>query len=293
MGAINVNASKNLSSKETKQKRTIIMLSAKRCGSTAVFRMFQKHSDVGVCHINQQIENWEPRFWDLAGRALQGEEKPFIDRLKESHPYLMIPATISEAEIFQLWDSILERLGPIVFDKSPQYLGDRTALELIYKYKELGNDVRIFAFIRDPRDAITSQYTLFGSDSPKKRESRWLEKYNHLEELEQRYETIPLFRYEDFSQFPLCYAPILFKLCGLNNYSHSYDHIRPINIGRYSISDDSEIRKWKMSEEFIEHLKKYGYPIPQEQKITILKAINFSYKDILIKICRKVKNLLK
>jgi len=276
MGAINVNTKKNLSSKKT--KRTIIMLSAKRCGSTAVFRMFQKHSDVSVCHINQLIENWEPRFWDLAGRALQGEKKPFVERLKKSHPYLKIPATFSEVEIFQLWDSILERLGPIVFDKSPQYLGNRTALELIYKYIELGNDVRIFAFIRDPRDAITSQYILFGKDSPKKREARWLEKYRHLEELEQRYETIPLFKYEDFSQSPSLYAPMIFKLCGLSDYPHSYDHIRPTNIGRYSISDIPKIRKWKMSEEFIEHLKKHGYSIPQERKIKNLKTGNFYIK---------------
>jgi len=276
MGEINVNATKKLSSKE--KKRTIIMLSAKRCGSTAVFRMFQKHSDVGVCHIDQLIENWEPRFWDLAGRALKGDKTPFISRLKKSHPYLKIPATFSETEVFQLWDSILERLGPIVFDKSPQYLGNRTALELIYKYKELGNDVRIFAFIRDPRDAITSQYILFGKDSPKKREARWLEKYGHLEELEQRYETIPLFRYEDFSQSPSLYAPMIFKLCGLSDYPHSYDHIRPINIGRYSISDNPKIRKWKMSEEFIEHLKKHGYSIPQEQKIKNLKTSNFYIK---------------
>jgi hypothetical protein len=262
IGAIIVNIKKNLSSKET--KKTIIMLSAKRCGSTAVFRMFQKHSDVGVCHINQQIENWEPRFWDLAGKALQGEKKPFIKRLKKSHPYLKIPKTFSEAEIFQLWDSILKRLGPIVFDKSPQYLGNRTALELIYKYKEIGNDVRIFAFIRDPRDAITSQYILFGGDTPKKREARWLEKYYHLEELEQRFETIPLFRYEDFSQSPSFYAPLIFKLCGLLDYPHSYNHIRPINIGRYSLSDNPKIRTWKFSEEFIAHLKKYGYSIPQK-----------------------------
>jgi len=31
-------------------KKTILMLSAKRCGSTAVFKMFQKHPEVGVCY---------------------------------------------------------------------------------------------------------------------------------------------------------------------------------------------------------------------------------------------------
>lgn len=280
-----------------KQKRTIIMLSAKRCGSTAVFKMFQKHPDVKVSHINQKINNWEPNFWNLAGKALQGEVEPFVKRLQKSLPFLKIPTIISEDDIFRLWDSVLESVGSIVFDKSPHYLGDKTALELIYKYKELGNDVRLFAFIRDPRDAITSQYTLWKklvfNDSPKRREKEWLEKYKHLEVLEERFGIIPVFRYEDFSQNSTCYAPIIFKLCGLRDFFHTYDHIRPVNIGRYSISDDPEIKKWKMSDEFLGHVKKYGYPIPQERKIKIVKTIDFSYKKVLRKIGRKVKNLLK
>ena len=52
------------------KKRTIIMLSAKRSGSSAVFKIFQKHPDTGVCHVNQGIHYWEANFWNLAAEAI-------------------------------------------------------------------------------------------------------------------------------------------------------------------------------------------------------------------------------
>ena len=55
--------------------KTILMLSAKRCGSTAVFKMFQNHPDVGVCYYDKNIDNWEPNFWNLAAEAINGNTK--------------------------------------------------------------------------------------------------------------------------------------------------------------------------------------------------------------------------
>ena len=85
----------------------------------------------------------------------------------------------------------------MIFDKSPQYLGNRKALELIREYQQLGNDVRLFAMIRDPRDAIASQYTLWRhhveGDSPSRREQLWLEKYAHLETLQTMFENLSVF----------------------------------------------------------------------------------------------------
>ena len=108
-------------------RKTIVMLSAKRCGSTAVFRMFQRHPDIGVCHVDQNITAWEPNFWNLAVAAIEGNPTKFIHRFSESHPFLRIPYRFSEDAVFRLWDDILETLGPAVFDKSPQYLGNRKA----------------------------------------------------------------------------------------------------------------------------------------------------------------------
>ena len=247
--------------------KTIIMLSAKRCGSTAIFRMFQRHPDVGVCHIDRDISNWEPNFWNLGAEAIVGNPQPMIERFKKSHPFLKIQNPITEEHLFELWGAILNHLGPIVFDKSPQYLGNRAALGLLYKYKQLGNDVRIFSFIRDPRDAITSQYELWHSfvenDSPKRREIAWLDKYNHIEELENKFGDIPVFRYEDFTRAPSTYAPQLYKLCGTKDIPDTYAHIRPVSVGRYSASINFKIRRWNMGQDFKNHLKKYGYKTPQ------------------------------
>lgn len=248
-------------------RRTIIMLSAKRCGSTAVFKMFQKHPEVGVCHVDPDIDNWEPNFWNLAAEAIQDSPEQFISRFQTSHPFLRFPERFTEESVFKLWDDILAELGPVVFDKSPQYLGNEYAIELLKKYAGKGNDVRLFAFIRDPRDAITSQYELWKSyvksDSPEKREAAWLGKYQHLEYLQKHFAYIPLFRYEDFSTAPSCYAPILLRHCGCADIPESYGHIQPTSIGRYSASILPSIRRWKFSEEFKSHLRRYGYKTPQ------------------------------
>lgn len=248
-------------------KKTILMLSAKRCGSTAVFKMFQKHPDVGVCYFDKNIDNWEPNFWNLSAEAIDGNPKPFIDRFKNSHPFLEMPDEFTEETVFRLWDKILDVQGPIVFDKSPQYLGNQKALELLLKYKSKGNDIRIFGMIRDPRDSISSQYELWNkyvkNDTPKLREKEWLEKYNHLERLNKYFGFIPIFKYEDFAQSPAIYAPIIFDYCGIENIKATYEHIRPTHVGRYSTSLNLKIRTWKFSEEFKNHLKKYGYSLPQ------------------------------
>ena len=246
--------------------RTIILLSAKRCGSTAAFHMFQRHPDVGICHVDRAIANWEPGFWTLAWDAIRGDPGPFVERLALSLPFLKLPPALTEDAVFDLWDAVLAHQGPIVFDKSPQYLGNRRALELISKYKARGNDVRLFAFIRDPRDAIASQFELWGhimpGDSPKRREAAWLAKYEHLEEL-RRSDDIPLFRYEDFASEPRRHAPLIYRFCGLRDFPPSYAHVRPTSIHRYSTSRNPQIRAWRIGRAMRAHLLKHGYRIPQ------------------------------
>ena len=57
------------------------MLSAKRCGSTAIFNLFQKHADVKVLHKDQKILNWEPQFWSNASKAIFGDAEKFNKRV--------------------------------------------------------------------------------------------------------------------------------------------------------------------------------------------------------------------
>jgi len=262
------------------KNRTIIMLSAKRCGSTAMFKIFQKHPNVGVCHVNQKIDFWEPNFWNLGADAIQGSPENFISRFEKSHSFLKFPKKFTEKSLFQLWDDILFQLGPILFDKSPQYLGNKYALELIKKYKDSGNDVRLFGMIRDPRDAITSQYELWrryvNGDSPKRREIQWLKMYSHFEFYKKNVENIPLYKYEDFSLRINHFAPKLMEYCGLSDIPYSYDHFRPTSIGRYLGSINPRIRAWRFSKNFEKHLDKYGYgnlKISVTKKFFIMKKM--------------------
>lgn len=244
-------------------KKTIILLCAPRCGSSAIYKMFQKHPAVGTSGSLERLENFEPNFWNFAAEALHGNVLPFRCRFSKSHPFLEIPEKFTEETVFYLWDAILDKQGPVIFDKTPFYLGNREAIRLIYKYKSLGNDVRVFALIRDPKDAITSQHELFQTSKRnyplQKREAIWLEQYDHLEDMQKTVEYIPLFRYEDFSAAPACYAPTLFNLCGLPDYPEAYAHIKTTSKGRKSASLNPDIWKWKMSDAFKQHLQKYGY----------------------------------
>jgi hypothetical protein len=245
--------------------RTIILLSAKRTGSTAVFRMFQRHPDVSVCHVDQEIDLWEPNFWNLAAKAIEGKPQPFIDRLGESHPYLEIKTPVEENQVFDLWDEILDRLGPRIFDKSPQYLSDCAGIELLKRYSERGNDVRVFSIIRDPRDAICSQFAQWGKlvkdDSPERREREWLKHYAFLEKIQRSGDLgfIPLLRYEDLVSAPDCYVPVICQHVGVDYDPRIHSHLQPLNVGRHRWAGQRALRRWKPSEKLQEHMVKYGY----------------------------------
>jgi hypothetical protein len=255
--------------------------------------MFKKHPDVGVCHVNACINLWEPNFWNLGAEAIQGYPDKFLARFKKSHPFLDFPNTFTEESLFSLWDNILEELGPVVFDKSPHYLGNKAVFELLAKYMNKGNDVRFFTVIRDPRDAITSQYELWKSyvkdDSPKKRELAWLEKYHHLEYLQDNFADIPLFRYEDFASAPSCYAPMIFKHCGCVVIPETYEHIKPTSLGRYSASVLPSVRAWRFSDKFVTHLKKYGYRIPQ---LTLFERTSISTRMLKQNTWREIRSVM-
>lgn len=265
--------------------RTIVLLSHKRSGTSALFRVFRDHPSVGVCHVDPTRTLWEPNFWNLAAQGIRGDTEPFRKRFAESHPFLEVPEVFTEEAVFAMWDRILAELGPILFDKSPQYLGNREALALLKAYRVQGNDVRFVGLIRDPRDTIASQYERLGrgsfrkkpraefrkaaavrtrllADCPEVREKHWLGKNAHLDELLAEGEDIPVFRYEDMTQAPSCYFPMLFKHCGVSNVTASFADFRPVNLGRYWRSSDPVIRKWRWSAELAVVLRRYGYRFP-------------------------------
>ena len=78
---------------------------------------------------------------------------------------------------------------------------------------------------------------------------------------------IPIFRYEDIAQAPRCYIPMIFSHCGVAHVAEAYAHIKPVSIGRYSASLSPAIRRWRFTPLFEQHLRDYGYPVPQSNAI--------------------------
>ena len=277
-------------------KKIIILLSAKRCGSTAIFNLFQKHDDVKILHSNQNIINWEPQFWTYAIKAISGKVEEFNDRIQNT---LGIDKCFLKKKyyakcIFTIFDRILDKFGPIIFDKSPQYLGSEEAMRLLIKYKNSRpmNQFVFFSFIRNPLDAITSQHELWSHYTQEKslsaRENSWLKKYNHLENL-QKIINIKLYKYEEYCQNPKKYTKDLMNYCGLRYSDKLSSHLVSKSVGRYYVTPYKSIKKWKFKKELENHMKKYGYSkvnndISFKDKTTLFMT---SFKRMLVPIYEK------
>jgi len=277
-------------------KKLIIMLSAKRCGSTAIFNLFQKHVNVKILHKDQYINNWEPQFWLYASKAINGDVLDFKNRVLKSLGFekKFSKKQYDEDTIFKIFDKIFDVYGPVIFDKSPQYLGSKDSLDLLNKYVGLRDDVNlvIFAFIRNPLDAITSQHELWKhytkEISLEEREESWLKKYEHLEKIQKDF-NIKLYKYENFCLEPKKYTKDLMNYCGLSFYNELCSHLKAKSLGRYSLTPYRSIRNWKISIELEEHMKKYGYSkdIYKTKLIDKLKTFLTSIKRIILPLYQK------
>jgi hypothetical protein len=274
------------------------MLSAKRCGSTAIFKSFQKHPNVKICNENQKIENYEIQFWTNAIEAINGNYLPLKNVLKNSFPTLDVSKfednKLSKKKIFDLWNYILEKRGPILFDKSPQYLGSKAAINLILEYKLAGNDVRLFSLIRNPRDAISSQHELWkeytNEQNLLKREIDWLNNYKNLEEIN-KIINIPLFYYEKIANNPEYYFSEIYKFCEIDFEKTSFSHFKKVSINRFNLTFDKTVKNWKWSKDFEFHIKKYDYSLTKNQNFLIKLFFNLvNYKKF---IPLKFKNFLR
>jgi hypothetical protein len=142
------------------------------------------------------------------------------------------------------------------------------------------NQLIIFAMIRNPLDAISSQHELWNSYIPnenlKIREQNWLLKYKHLEKIKKN-NNIKLFYYEKFFNNPKENVKKLMQYCDINCYDNLHNHLRLTSVGRYNVSPFNTIRNWKWGKYFEKHLKKYGYHkyydnISFSKKIAILSS---------------------
>ena len=235
------------------KRRTIIMLAGSRSGTSALYEVFRKHRDVGNGIRKSEDPFFEPRFWRSASYALNGKDELFRKQVQKKFPYIKIPKKIDKKSIFKIWNTILDEDGPVIFDKTPFYLGDRKTVDLIMDYAKRGNDVTIFFLIRNPLDVITSQHELrrfrLRGYSLREREIVHIERLMHIDEICEKYENFPIFKYEDIAKFPNIYIPKILRYCQLDPNEKCWSHIRPVSIGRYWASINRDIRKWKISRE--------------------------------------------
>jgi hypothetical protein len=241
--------------------------------------------------VDQELRSWEPNFWNLAVEALDGDPSKLTARLAESLPFLEVPERITEDVVFALWDGVLARLGPIVFDKSPRYLSSWAGFEdppsrrfatcrpidLIQRYRARGNDVRLLAMVRDPRDVLDSQNQRFDGGDARSldwRVSFWLDQYENLEDLRRSDPSIPLFRYEDLVAAPDCYLPMVLAHCGLPIIPATWDHLRPVNVRRHARGAHRD--RLTRHPELLPVLARYGYADPPpEARRNRLSALRF------------------
>jgi SAM-dependent methyltransferase len=257
--------------------RSIVCLAAKRSGTTALHQAFVKHPDVRICHHDQAASNWEPDFWVLAASVLEAQEgtrknvsvawEQFLFKLATIAPGLRPVPPLDEDKIFEIWNSVLERYPPTVFDKSPKYLGSTRALDLMRKYRERGNDIRFIALVRDPCDVISSQYELWKGNHPtgvpELRDQAWTRYYENLEGFCEAIgrENCLIVRYEDLSADPAKWFAKIYGHCGLRDVPETYAHIRPVSVGRYKRSKNSLIAAWQPSEQLQHVARRYGYVV--------------------------------
>jgi len=289
----------------------IICLAAKRSGTSATHRIFVSHPQAKIINPDQDINNNEPNFWNYAMTVLDDPEQivddhdnmvdvkdnltayeRFVLQLGIIAPHISVPAVLTEEIVFDLWDDITNHYGPICFDKSPRYLEDIRTLELIYKYKESGRgEIRFFGIMRAPWDVITSEVQLWehilAFGTPQYHEQEWLTYYKNFEKVQAKYgvENVPLFYYEQMSNFVDLHLPRLLKHCGLDDIPESYSQFYPVSIGRYYKSPNPRVLAWEPTEELMNFANRHGFYLLPSYKRFLIRA-QVDLKEIIRRLKR-------
>ena len=255
------------------EKKTIIILSAKRSGSTAIYNVFKKHTQ--AYNPIKGDKFLELSYWNQGVEAINGNIKNFVKLLDMINysGYLPDNLEFTEEDIFNIWDDILEYNGPTVYDKSPRYLGNLDCLKLIKKYKDRGNDVRVICLMRNPLNCISSQWKRWGM-SLKYREYNWTRYYRNYERMKDELD-IKFLRMEDFMRDANKYIGDMLTHVGLEIQESSYEHIVPIHgVSVLNHYDTDEFREWNINSNILYFMERYGY----DKEYIIVK----SYQEIVL-----------
>lgn len=217
------------------RRKTIILLSPKRSGSTLVQNIFSNNKFVKLCHQNQFTKVVECQFWSLSYLFLNKKisykylRQKFLKQTSFDIKKIYKENIRDKSDIFKIWNIILDKFGPIIFDKSPQYLSDFKIIELIIDYAKSGNQVNFLSIIRDPRDVLMSQYLLWGGKIIE-REEEIITKFENLNRLNKRV-NLYIFKYENLVKKSKIEIVKLFNFCNLE-----YSQITQINFNEKSVN---------------------------------------------------------
>ncbi|MGB3292075.1 MAG: hypothetical protein WBB01_03665, partial [Phormidesmis sp.] len=159
--------------------------------------------------------------------------------------------------IMQGWSLLCKNYSPIFLEKSPHYLCQWSALELIVEHIHEVNDVDflLIGLIRNPMDTIYSQFKRWKSP-PEKVEKQWLTAYQNLLRLREIHELpLAIVRYEDIVSSLKSLEPV-FSFCGVSATADDESYVHTKSIGKWK---NDKLFGLSLSHQTIELAEKFRY----------------------------------
>lgn len=175
--------------------RSIVVLSDKSSGSTLLQRLLTGHPDVHVVPVTPHQEN-ETLYWAKAAAALGLPQQPIMGstavpmspgrgartllELLNANDSCPWTGPVDQELVFDGWERLSRRYGPVFLEKSPHHLHSWSAIELMLRLRdERGADLRFVGLVRDPMDTLYSMWRRWGV-VPERRQHDWVRAYSNL-----------------------------------------------------------------------------------------------------------------
>jgi hypothetical protein len=171
--------------------KVVILLSDKRSGSTMFEREMCKHPE--VAHVTHTPHSYnETHYWVKAasllaksGEGFAGEVIPTAYGSRDAIRRSLLktiqlnvpefePSPDDETLVYSGWEALCQRFAqPVFFEKSPQHVHHRPALDLIATWiKQTTFQIKIIGLIRNPMAVMYSAQELFYT-KPEQRQYGW------------------------------------------------------------------------------------------------------------------------
>ncbi|MCC7257269.1 MAG: sulfotransferase [Gammaproteobacteria bacterium] len=202
----------------------VYILSDKSTGSSVLQRELLKAPGLHTVPYTRHREN-ETLFWNTAAAVLgmpqatmYMSELPFsrARACEDLQAFLSwnldgysLPADVSRSSIFDAWQRLSRKYGPLFLDKSPHHLHCRSSLDLMLEFeRDTGIESRFIGLVRNPMDALYSSWRRWNA-LPERAQHDWRRAYTNLRELAGRVgDRLYVVRYEDLVTDPAVMAGI-------------------------------------------------------------------------------------